>query len=54
MPLLPVITKMTALLAILCTAYTRCVYNLGEDRFPLHVDTEPFKLGPLEACKDYL
>jgi len=41
-------------LAILPLALTKCVYNIGEDRLPTHVDSEPFKLGPLEACKDYL
>lgn len=54
MPLHYPLLKIAALLAILSTANTRCVYNIGEDRLPFHVDTEPFKLGALEACKDYL
>ena len=54
MPIHSSLLKIAALLTILCTANTRCVYNIGEDRLPFHVDTEPFKLGTLEACKDYL
>lgn len=48
------LSKLAALLAVLWTVSTRCVYNLGEDKLPFHVDSEPFKIGALEACKDYL
>lgn len=34
---------------------SKCMYDLTEDtEMPFHTEREPFELGPLTACKDYL
>ena len=42
------------LLALLPTLTSRCVYNIAPNKMPYHVDYEPFVIGPLSACKDYI
>ena len=48
----------TAIIVLLCLVvggYGNCVYDIREDdHMPIHTDREPFQLGTLEACQDYL
>lgn len=39
---------------IISQVHSKCRYDLGPDFLPFHVDSEPFELGELSACKDYI
>lgn len=35
--------------------HPRCMYDMLEDtEMPIHTDREPFQLGILQACKDFI
>lgn len=43
-----------ALLGLVSLAEARCMYNLNDTYYPFRTDAEPFELGQLSACKDYI
>jgi hypothetical protein len=42
------------LIALLSLVTCKCRYNLDDKFMPYHVDYDPFELGTLSACKDYI